>query len=167
MRTLLSVPRRCGICGWKGSSAPSDWEKMVNVLKGVLIECDPAMKQFLLYLDESNALGKKFIIQDIDDTHVFVIAELVNVLQERPALLVKKMWKRTMKHYPKIQFLKAPRIRNNQMEKVCAALQLSSFLIQTSSHFLIKASALLLRSQFYLGLIPCDNPCLNLPQKER
>nr|XP_034347911.1 general transcription factor IIH subunit 5 isoform X1 [Arvicanthis niloticus] len=65
------------------SSAPSAWEKMVNVLKGVLIECDPAMKQFLLYLDESNALGKKFIIQDIDDTHVFVIAELVNVLQER------------------------------------------------------------------------------------
>ncbi|EDL01670.1 general transcription factor IIH subunit 5 isoform X1 [Mus musculus] len=56
---------------------------MVNVLKGVLIECDPAMKQFLLYLDEANALGKKFIIQDIDDTHVFVIAELVNVLQER------------------------------------------------------------------------------------
>uniref|UniRef100_UPI00006835E4 general transcription factor IIH, polypeptide 5 n=1 Tax=Homo sapiens TaxID=9606 RepID=UPI00006835E4 len=51
--------------------------------KGMLIECDPAMKQFLLYLDESNALGKKFIIQDIDDTHVFVIAELVNVLQER------------------------------------------------------------------------------------
>lgn len=43
---------------------------------------DPAMKQFLLYLDESNA-RKKFIIQDIDDTHVFVIAELVNVLQER------------------------------------------------------------------------------------
>jgi TFIIH basal transcription factor complex TTD-A subunit len=41
------------------------------------------MKQFLLYLDEANALGKKFIIQDIDDTHVFVIAELVNVLQER------------------------------------------------------------------------------------
>ncbi|XP_032017251.2 general transcription factor IIH subunit 5 [Hylobates moloch] len=59
---------------------------MVNVLKGVLIECDPAMKQFLLYLDESNALGKKFIIQDIDDTHVFVIAELVNVLQERECL---------------------------------------------------------------------------------
>ncbi|KYO18641.1 general transcription factor IIH subunit 5 [Alligator mississippiensis] len=56
---------------------------MVNVLKGVLIECDPAMKQFLLYLDESNALGKKFIIQDLDETHVFVLAELVNFLQER------------------------------------------------------------------------------------
>uniref|UniRef100_A0A8C3N160 General transcription and DNA repair factor IIH subunit TFB5 n=1 Tax=Geospiza parvula TaxID=87175 RepID=A0A8C3N160_GEOPR len=57
--------------------------KMVNVLKGVLVECDPAMKQFLLYLDESNALGKKFIIQDLDETHVFVLAELVNFLQER------------------------------------------------------------------------------------
>eukprot|EP00069_Balaena_mysticetus_P009252 bmy_20141T0 len=53
------------------------------------------MKQFLLYLDESNALGKKFIIQDIDDTHIFVIAELVNVLQERlhikPHLALKKL----------------------------------------------------------------------------
>ncbi|KAL7987649.1 hypothetical protein Chor_006568, partial [Crotalus horridus] len=58
-------------------------KKMVNVLKGILIECDPAMKQFLLYLDESNALGKKFIIQDLDETHVFVLAEMVNFLQER------------------------------------------------------------------------------------
>lgn len=49
----------------------------------LFLHSDPAMKQFLLYLDESNALGKKFIIQDIDDTHVFVIAELVNILQER------------------------------------------------------------------------------------
>ncbi|XP_035304054.1 general transcription factor IIH subunit 5-like [Cricetulus griseus] len=66
------------------SRLPADESsQVVNVLRGVLIECDPAMKQFLLYLDESNALGKKFIIQDIDDTHVFVIAKLVNVLQER------------------------------------------------------------------------------------
>ncbi|KAH0622409.1 hypothetical protein JD844_024702 [Phrynosoma platyrhinos] len=57
--------------------------KMVNVLKGILIECDPAMKQFLLYLDESNALGKKFIIQDLDETHVFVLAEMINCLQEK------------------------------------------------------------------------------------
>ncbi|KAL0967792.1 hypothetical protein UPYG_G00257000 [Umbra pygmaea] len=56
---------------------------MVNVLKGVLVECDPAMKQFLLYLDETSALGKKFIIQDLDDTHVFILAEVVQILQER------------------------------------------------------------------------------------
>ncbi|CAJ0961752.1 unnamed protein product [Ranitomeya imitator] len=42
-----------------------------------------AMKQFLLYLDETNALGTKFIIQDLDETHVFVLAELIAVLQEK------------------------------------------------------------------------------------
>uniref|UniRef100_A0A8C0UZ94 General transcription factor IIH subunit 5 n=1 Tax=Cyanistes caeruleus TaxID=156563 RepID=A0A8C0UZ94_CYACU len=70
-------------CSCPLSSARKGTGKMVNVLKGVLVECDPAMKQFLLYLDESNALGKKFIIQDLDETHVFVLAELVNFLQER------------------------------------------------------------------------------------
>jgi TFIIH basal transcription factor complex TTD-A subunit len=55
---------------------------MVKALKGVFIKCDPAMKQFLLYLDEANVLQKRFIIQNIDDTHAFVIAKLVDVLQE-------------------------------------------------------------------------------------
>lgn len=41
------------------------------------------MKQFLLYLDETSALGKKFIIQDLDDTHVFILAEVVHILQEK------------------------------------------------------------------------------------
>lgn len=46
-------------------------------------DSDPAMKQFLLYLDETSALGKKFIIQDLDDTHVFILAEVVQILQEK------------------------------------------------------------------------------------
>lgn len=53
------------------SSFPTTWNS------------DPAMKQFLLYLDETSALGKKFIIQDLDDTHVFILAEVVHILQER------------------------------------------------------------------------------------
>ncbi|XP_075399568.1 general transcription factor IIH subunit 5-like, partial [Tenrec ecaudatus] len=64
-------------------SVPADCARWSTSVKGVLIECDPALKQFLLYLDESIAPGKKFIIQDIDNTHVFVVAELVSVLQER------------------------------------------------------------------------------------
>lgn len=56
---------------------------VIWILVHVCLYSDPAMKQFLLYLDESNALGKKFIIQDLDETHVFVLAELVNFLQER------------------------------------------------------------------------------------
>ena len=49
------------------------------------IHSDPAVKQFLLHLDDKNALGKKFIIKDLDATHLFVANDVVPVLQE-------KMW---------------------------------------------------------------------------
>lgn len=41
------------------------------------------MKQFLLHLDETLALGKKFIIQDLDDTHLFISSDALNVLQNK------------------------------------------------------------------------------------
>jgi TFIIH basal transcription factor complex TTD-A subunit len=50
---------------------------MVNVTKGVLVECDPAMKQFLLYLDETHKLGSRFIIQDLDETHLFISSDVL------------------------------------------------------------------------------------------
>ncbi|RZF44657.1 hypothetical protein LSTR_LSTR000609 [Laodelphax striatellus] len=56
---------------------------MVNVMKGVLVECDDAMKQFLLHLDETEALGKKFIIQDLDERHLFISADILDVLQAK------------------------------------------------------------------------------------
>ncbi|KAJ7370474.1 General transcription factor IIH subunit 5 [Desmophyllum pertusum] len=56
---------------------------MVNVTKGVIVECDPAVKQFLLHLDEKMILGKKFVIDDLDETHLFVSAEIVPILQEK------------------------------------------------------------------------------------
>jgi len=64
---------------------------MVNVLKGVLVECDPAMKQFLLHLDETSALGRKFIIQDLDETHVFISADSVELLQQKVDDLMDKI----------------------------------------------------------------------------
>lgn len=55
---------------------------MVKALKGVLITCDPAVKQILLQLDEE----QRFIIQDLDDTHLLVsvgsVERLQNDLQE-------------------------------------------------------------------------------------
>ena len=51
---------------------------------------DPAMKQFLLHLDETNRLGKKFIIQDLDDTHLFIAAEVLDTLQNRIDELMDK-----------------------------------------------------------------------------
>ncbi|GBN14510.1 General transcription factor IIH subunit 5 [Araneus ventricosus] len=56
---------------------------MVYVMKGILVECDPSMKQFLLHLDETNAFKKKFIIEDLDETHIFIVADMLEVLQSR------------------------------------------------------------------------------------
>lgn len=41
------------------------------------------MKQFLLHLDETMALGQKFIIQDLDDSHLFISVEILETLQAR------------------------------------------------------------------------------------
>ncbi|PZC81114.1 hypothetical protein B5X24_HaOG213454 [Helicoverpa armigera] len=41
------------------------------------------MKQFLLHLDETLALGRKFILQDLDETHLFISSDIVETLQAR------------------------------------------------------------------------------------
>ncbi|CAB0036213.1 unnamed protein product [Trichogramma brassicae] len=64
---------------------------MVNLLKGILVECDEAMKQFLLHLDENLTLGKKFIIQDLDDTHLFISADILDALRARIDELMDKI----------------------------------------------------------------------------
>jgi len=55
---------------------------MVNVAKGVLLKCsDAAIKQYIKYLDENNLLGKKFILYDLDEVHLFVSADVSRALQ--------------------------------------------------------------------------------------
>ncbi|XP_051164457.1 general transcription factor IIH subunit 5 [Leptopilina boulardi] len=56
---------------------------MVNVTKGILVECDEAMKQLLLDLDEKNVLGRKFIIQDLDERHLFISADILDALRKK------------------------------------------------------------------------------------
>lgn len=49
------------------------------------------MKQLLLHLDETNALGNKFILQDLDETHLFIAVEILEVLQSRIDDLMDKI----------------------------------------------------------------------------
>lgn len=63
---------------------------MVNVVKGVLLECDPAMKQFLLHLDEKRTLGDRFILQDLDDTHLFIQGDFIERIQEEIDALMNR-----------------------------------------------------------------------------
>ncbi|XP_011406083.1 PREDICTED: general transcription factor IIH subunit 5-like [Amphimedon queenslandica] len=55
---------------------------MVQVTKGVLLKCsDTAIKEFIRYLDEKQLLGKRFIIKDLDDHHLFISEGVANHLQ--------------------------------------------------------------------------------------
>jgi TFIIH basal transcription factor complex TTD-A subunit len=61
---------------------------MVNLVKGVLITCDPAMRQLLLHLDETGDLGRKFVVRELDETHIFVDKEIIPSLEQRIDVLM-------------------------------------------------------------------------------
>ncbi|CAI2171879.1 16085_t:CDS:2 [Funneliformis geosporum] len=46
---------------------------MVKALKGVILKCDSTVKQVINKLNER----KQFIIEDLDDTHLFIDAKAV------------------------------------------------------------------------------------------
>ena len=64
---------------------------MVNATKGIMVECDPAMNQFLLHLDEKFILGSKFIIQDLDETHLYIAPEVLDMLKSQIDKLMDKI----------------------------------------------------------------------------
>lgn len=64
---------------------------MVNVSKGVLVKCDPVMKQFLLHLDETLALGKRFVLNDLDEHHLFINSDILKTLQDKIDELMDKI----------------------------------------------------------------------------
>lgn len=53
---------------------------MVSAQRGLLVECDPQMREFLLHLDETNALGSKFVIEKLDSTHLFIEKSILDRL---------------------------------------------------------------------------------------
>lgn len=59
------------------------YTQIVYIMNKFLVFSDHAMKQFLLHLDETMALGRKFILQDLDETHLFISADILETLQSR------------------------------------------------------------------------------------
>lgn len=59
---------------------------MVSAQRGILVECDPQMREFLLHLDETGALGTKFVIEKLDSTHLFIergiLDKLINEIDD-------------------------------------------------------------------------------------
>lgn len=63
---------------------------MVVSDKGVLIECDPQMKQFILYQDDLRPPGQKIVLKDLDATHVFVDSNSTEFLREKIDALLEQ-----------------------------------------------------------------------------
>jgi TFIIH basal transcription factor complex TTD-A subunit len=47
----------------------------------VLIECEPAIKSILVHIDNTN--HHEFIIEDLDETHLFVKEPMLPVLKQK------------------------------------------------------------------------------------
>jgi TFIIH basal transcription factor complex TTD-A subunit len=39
---------------------------------GYLLTCDPPMKQFIIHLNDKKSADKKFILEDLDATHLLI-----------------------------------------------------------------------------------------------
>ncbi|GJP34910.1 hypothetical protein CLOM_g19390 [Closterium sp. NIES-68] len=55
---------------------------MVNAQKGILIECDIPMAQYIIFLDSKRGGAEKFILQVLDDTHMLIHAEAADMVQK-------------------------------------------------------------------------------------
>lgn len=64
---------------------------MVVVDEGVLIECKPHMKQFILWMDDQEPAGSKFVIKDLDATHIFVDSKCINKIKTNIDDLMEKV----------------------------------------------------------------------------
>ena len=56
-----------------------------------MVECDLTMKQFLLHLNKKFLLGSKFIIQDLYDSHLFISADVLDMLKSQIDDLIDKI----------------------------------------------------------------------------
>ena len=55
---------------------------MVKVEKGTLLTCDPAIKEYLLYLREELRLPRDFIVHDLSETQLIVNPTCVETIQK-------------------------------------------------------------------------------------
>eukprot|EP00884_Botryococcus_braunii_P004250 jgi/Botrbrau1/13826/Bobra.0056s0068.1 len=56
---------------------------MVSALQGVLLECDVPTKVFILSLNEARQNKDRFVIEDLDETRLFVQPTVIEWLESR------------------------------------------------------------------------------------
>ncbi|OIT02429.1 PREDICTED: RNA polymerase II transcription factor B subunit 5-like [Nicotiana attenuata] len=54
---------------------------MVNAIKGLYISCDVPMAQFIINMNAALPQSQKFIIQVLDNTHLFVRSDVAGMIR--------------------------------------------------------------------------------------
>lgn len=54
------------------TSTQSNQSAGVTSSSGYLLTCDPPMKQFIIHLNDKKSADKKFILEDLDATHLLI-----------------------------------------------------------------------------------------------
>jgi len=54
---------------------------MVKAMQGVLLKCDIPTKVYIVTLNQQKEPSEKFILEDLDDTHLFVQPTVVEWLK--------------------------------------------------------------------------------------
>lgn len=81
------VAQTACVCHFEASSQPIHPRitlpvaMSVEIIKGSVIKCDEVMKTYIHNLEEKNALGGKFILQDLGATGLFVKSDAVQAIK--------------------------------------------------------------------------------------
>ncbi len=62
----------------------------VEAVRGTLVTCDKATKQFILHLDDQQDASNKFVLHDLDDEHVFVKDSCLPLVQRELEALMDR-----------------------------------------------------------------------------
>ncbi|KAL9940513.1 hypothetical protein V8E36_000001 [Tilletia maclaganii] len=52
----------------------------MKAIQGVLLTCDPALKQLILHLDAE--APSRFVLQDLDATHLFINPKFIDYIRQ-------------------------------------------------------------------------------------
>ena len=63
---------------------------MVSAVHGTLLECDIPVKVFILHLNDEQLPSERFVIQDLDETHLLVQPDKVDMVNGEVARFLQK-----------------------------------------------------------------------------
>lgn len=63
---------------------------MVSAVHGTLLECDIPTKVFILHLNDEQLPSERFVIQDLDSTHLLVQPHKMDMVREQVKLFQER-----------------------------------------------------------------------------